>query len=73
MSDITGEGWGSDHKWKKVKTNQHAHDEDILKCTLYECKDCGIMFIHRYEHISNVFSAMIQGHVPHFCPRKNNR
>jgi hypothetical protein len=63
MSDIHGEGHGSDHDWK------HSHTSEGRQ-TRYDCKDCGHVFWHDYNRIVNIFEAMEKAGVPEKCSKK---
>lgn len=61
-SDISGEGWGSDHLWHYETTPSTA--------SLYKCALCFWNFAHYYNSNSNIFEAMQQAGVPDKCARK---
>ena len=63
MSDIHGEGHGSDHNWK------HSHTSEGRQ-TLYKCVDCGFNFWHDYNRVVNIFEAMKGVGVPAKCDKK---
>lgn len=63
MSDINGEGHGSDHNWK------HSHTSEGRQ-TLYKCVDCHHVFWHDYPHVPNIFEAMEKTGVPLKCHKK---
>lgn len=69
MSDIFGDGYGSDHNWKTHYTNQSPKGYSD-KFTVYACVDCGVSFTHHYDVTPNIFVAMKKHHVPENCPSK---
>lgn len=66
-SHICGEGHGSDHLWKRIKTAQVGGAPCLQKWTLYECARCDEPFVHRYDLVPNVFEAMAVQGVPPLC------
>lgn len=60
MSDIFGDGYGSDHDWKRLYT-------DPAKITFYVCNKCGENFAHAYDEIPGIFRAMKETGVKDDC------
>ena len=71
-SDVRGEGFGSDHRWKRGLTVAAMSTRE-LKGTLYVCESCGFRFAHRYGMIIDIFDAMRAWPVPERCTRAFER
>jgi hypothetical protein len=56
-SEILGEGYGSDHSWKKIGTTQ-TNAVGHSRYTFYKCTKCYINFFHHYDTEPNIFEAM---------------
>lgn len=74
-SEILGEGHGDKHNWKRLRTYQLPEaawrltpDEYAnLKGSEYKCRRCGVLFIHRYDVIRDIFEAMKTAKVVEEC------
>lgn len=67
MSDIKGEGWGSDHSWNRDITD----DFGGYSGTRYFCAACGWCFVHRYDMVPDIFDAMMRyENVPETCEKR---
>jgi hypothetical protein len=70
MSDITGEGYGDKHSWKRLTNNiGSSHIEDYAN-TLYGCEKCNELFIHLYNIIPDIFQAMKENNINEECEIK---
>lgn len=65
-SDIAGDGYGSDHTWKKTYTRQGVNASN-QKFSNYVCKDCDVKFTHYYDLQPNIFKAMEMNRIPQMC------
>jgi hypothetical protein len=65
-SDITGEGHGDKHIWRRGYTN-HRPLTDADKFTRYHCEVCGDNFHHYYALTTDIFTAMAEQKVPEKC------
>lgn len=71
MSDIQGEGYGSDHTWKKGCTiTIDVNLYKTLKLKQYHCIKCNHFFDHFYDEEPDIFEAMKSVNVPEFCLNK---
>lgn len=58
-SEILGEGYGSDHSWKKIGTSECISSVwDNIEYTFYKCTKCYINFFHYYYEEPDIFEAM---------------
>ena len=57
VSEIPGEGYGSNHLWFRGITNEKPNKQPH-KYTEYACLKCGQWFRHLYELIPDIFVAM---------------
>ena len=71
MSDITGNGYGYSHDWKRLYTEQVGATPDRLsKVTYYRCRKCGEAFNHHYDVIEDIFKAIEESGIPENCTPK---
>jgi len=63
MSDINGEGYGSEHDWIRGISSP-------FKYTSYTCKECAGHFQHNYDDIPDIFEAMKIQKVPENCEKE---
>lgn len=66
MSDIHGTGWGDDHDWQWLHTQQGVYSP-FDKYSDYRCRNCHFAFRHFYDLVSDIFEAMPQAGVPEHC------
>lgn len=65
MSEISGQGYGDKHNWKKLQTAQVGSWG--RKETLWQCNTCGTTFIHYYDEVPDIFQAMKDQKIPEEC------
>jgi hypothetical protein len=65
-SDILGNGYGTCHNWEKITTFQ-VGSTSHLKGTNYKCRQCHMLFLHRYAYIPNIYKAMESENIPNEC------
>jgi hypothetical protein len=70
MSDIRGNGYGSDHAWRFIATRVHGPGAGN-KFTEDECKDCKAYFRHFYDRDSDIFKAIKDWKIPEYCGDKD--
>jgi hypothetical protein len=71
-SQIEGNGYGSLHIWKKLKTRQLPYyASKSLKYTIYQCEICDTPFIHYYGTFQDIFDALERSGVPDKCEKIN--
>lgn len=59
-SEVTGDGYGASHNWKKAPT--------VNRATLYKCADCEDFFLHHYAIVPDIHEAMKVAGMPDACP-----
>jgi len=59
MSDIKGDGYGSSHDWLRV--------QQVGRCTIYLCRNCGVIFPHHYPRLPSIHQAMHSEGIPDIC------
>lgn len=68
---LFGVGYGSDHKWSNkniVYPKGFAQFYPIaMRHSMYECKECGITFVHYYNTTPNIYKAMEKSDIPQQC------
>lgn len=62
LTDIIGNGYGSNHNWKLTETPQ-----DNSKRSFYECNDCGRFWCHYYDKQPDIYIAMQEEGMPDRC------
>ena len=63
MSAINGDGYGSEHDWEYLGSNNS-------KVSQYKCKTCGTGFPHFYDNVPSIFEARKAENVPENCEPK---
>lgn len=64
MSDIRGDGYGSQHDWMYLGSTP-------FKTSSYTCKRCKAGFQHNYDDEPNIFAAMLFANVSKECKPKS--
>jgi hypothetical protein len=78
QSDIWGQGHGSNHNWKRLRTVQAKYEyidgertritvPFDKKCTFYQCRKCQVTFKHYYDLNFDIFNAMEASDVSFDC------
>jgi hypothetical protein len=68
MSEITGNGHGDKHDWKKGDTIQSRYKDE--RSTLWTCNNCTAAFRHYYHVVTDIFEAMKFCNIPIECEKK---
>jgi hypothetical protein len=67
MSAIRGHGFGYEHQWKNLGTDQVGSAEAWERITRYQCQHCGELFLHYYALEGDIFKAMKEYGVKECC------
>lgn len=74
MSHVNGIGYGSSHNWENRGSLQWGSMglPSTAARTDYNCKDCGVRFVHQYNITPNIFKAIEEAGVPDICTGQEN-
>lgn len=70
-SDIKGNGWGACHNWK-IMRYANVNEFSKFKSSIFQCRTCYIVFVHKYDIIPNIHEAMKKKSVLPFCDKPIN-
>ncbi len=66
MSDLNGEGYGSQHIWKNHGCHQWGTFGGKAK-SFWSCDRCNVGFVHFYHDTPDIHEAMKTAGVPNEC------